>query len=340
MLRVSVFLCSFVIHVGLASSVVHRRDLNLTAQESGLKFDIPNLIRPQSTTVSLPSVPSACVRYTGSGKECAGSMDAVNVTFADCGSPYTICRCSSANITLDDAIDALARVPVGLRRYVGTVMVMPGSSAHAYTYTSSGEIHFFGVCSQRTWIHESTHAASGALGINAASGSGSWEEAVSKDTCVPDNYAKTNLAEDLAQMSVVKVYSLLNKNSLPLGFTVDCMSNQWAFLDGLPLYNPDTLLGGSCSFEPDNAEALHNIAPPITSTVSSSSLTKVVLASSSGSTVSTASSPASTTLSTNSSILSRYRDATGIYATLALPLFVFLLQTGLIESCFLFHSTI
>ncbi len=32
---------------------------------------------------------------------------------------------------------------------------------------------------------QSTHAASGALGINAASGSGSWAEAVSKDTCVP-----------------------------------------------------------------------------------------------------------------------------------------------------------
>lgn len=42
---------------------------------------------------------------------------------------------------------------------------------------------------------QSTHAASGALGINAATGSGSWAEAVSKDTCVPDNYARTNLAE-------------------------------------------------------------------------------------------------------------------------------------------------
>ncbi|KAK0451134.1 uncharacterized protein EV420DRAFT_1703946 [Desarmillaria tabescens] len=240
---------------------MHQRDLNLTAQQSGLTFDIPNLPRPQSTTVSLTSIPSACTQYTGSGKECAASMDAVNITFADCGSPYTVCRCSNANITLDDATNALARVPVDLRRHVGTVMVMPGSSAHAYTYMNSGEIHFFGVCSQRTWIHESTHAASGALGINAASGNGSWEEAVSKDTCVPDNYAKTDLAEDLAQMSVVKVYSLLSNNTLPPGFTTDCMSNQWAFLDALPLYNPNTLFGDSCSFEPDNDKAQHNIAP-------------------------------------------------------------------------------
>ncbi|KAK0454262.1 uncharacterized protein EV420DRAFT_1695809, partial [Desarmillaria tabescens] len=333
---------SLVIGFSSTSSAVYQRALNLTAQEPSLTFNISNLPRPQSTAVSLTSIPSACAEVTGIGKNCTTSMDVVNVTFADCGSPYTICRCSNANITLDDAMNALARVPVGLRRHVGTAIVMPDSGAHAYTNMSSGEIHFFGVCDQRVWIHESTHAASGALGINDASGSGSWEEAVSKDTCVPDNYAKTNLAEDLAQMSVLKVYSLLSNNTLPPGFTTDCMSNQWAFLDGLPLYNPNTLFGGSCSFEPDNAEALHNIAPPITSTVSvsSSSLTKVVLASSLGSTVSTASSPASTTPSMNSSILSRYRDETRIYATLALPLFVFLLQTGLIENCFLLHSVI
>ncbi|KAK0488313.1 hypothetical protein EDD18DRAFT_1466288 [Armillaria luteobubalina] len=313
--------CSF------ANSAVYQRDLNLTAQASGLKFDIPNLIRPPSTTVSLPSIPSSCTKYAGTGKECAASMAAVNVTFADCGSPYTICRCSSANITLDDATDALARVPVGLRRHVGTVMVMPGGSAHAYTYTNNGEIHFFGVCSQRTWIHESTHAASGALGINAASGNGSWAEAVSKDTCVPDNYAKTNLAEDLAQMSVVKVYSLLNNDTLPTGFTTDCMSNQWAFLDSLPLYNPETLLGGSCSFEPNNAKAQHSIAPAVSFTVSSSttgsSITKAVLAS--GSTSSSAVTPVSTTPSVNSSCRSRVE--TGMHAALVLSFFVFLFQT-------------
>ncbi|KAG7443719.1 uncharacterized protein BT62DRAFT_934670, partial [Guyanagaster necrorhizus] len=266
MLPVNALLLSFVL-VGFANGELYQRALNLTAQESSLKFDIPNLIRPQSNTTSLSSVPSPCMKHTGSGKECTASMDAVNVTFADCGSPYTICRCSSA--TLGDATDALTRVPVGIRRYIGTVMVMPGSSAHAYTYTNNVEIHFFGVCSQRTWIHESTHAASGALRINAATGNGSWEEAVSKDTCVPDTYAKTDLSEDLTQMSVLKVYSLLNNNTLPPGFTIDCLSNQWAFSDGLPLYNPETLLGSSCSFEPDNAEASHNIAPATTVDVNS-----------------------------------------------------------------------
>ncbi|KAK0200613.1 hypothetical protein DFS33DRAFT_1387829 [Desarmillaria ectypa] len=321
MLRAGALLLSFVIRFAFASSAVHQRDLNLTAQESGLRFDIPNLIRPQSTTVSRPSIPSPCVRYTGSGKECTASMDAVNVTFADCDSPYTICHCSDANITLDDTIDALARIPQRARVYVhkqwGDTLLW---SVQPTNLDTRGAL-LDPVCGATLIRNEqSTHAASGALGIKA---SGSWEEAVSNDTCVPDTYARSNLAEDLAQMSVLKVYSLLNKNVLPPGFTTDCVSNQWAFLDGLPLYNPATLFGGSCSFEPDNAEALHNIAPPTTTMASSPSMTNAVLASS-GSTVSTASRPASTTPLINSS--GHPGDTIRIYAALALPLFLFLLQ--------------
>lgn len=63
-----------------------------------------------------------------------------------------MCRCTDADISLEEAVDHLARVPVGLRRNVGTVFIMKDSSAHAYT--EAGDIHFFGVCSQRTWVHE------------------------------------------------------------------------------------------------------------------------------------------------------------------------------------------
>ncbi|KAK0219221.1 hypothetical protein IW262DRAFT_1462873 [Armillaria fumosa] len=290
MLRMDALLLSFMIWSAgnFANGAVHQRELNLTAQASGLKFDIPDLIRPPSTTVSLPSIPSSCTKYTGSNKEC------------------------TANITLDDATDALARVPVGLPRHVGTVMVMPGSSAHAYTYTNNGEIHFFGV--QPANLDTRVYAC--CLGSTG-------------DKCCQRERI-TNLAEDLAQMSVVKVYSLLNNDTLPPGFTTDCMSNQWAFLDSLPLYNPETLFGGSCSFEPDNAKAQHNIAPTVSFTASSSSMTittsssitKAVLASDS---TSAAATPASTTPSVNSSYRSRIE--TGMRAPLALSLFVFLFQT-------------
>ncbi|KAJ6458637.1 hypothetical protein C8R47DRAFT_146495 [Mycena vitilis] len=233
--------------------------LNQTAQLPGLTFNL-STPRPADTVTPLSTVPDACTKYTnGVLSECPTTMSAVNVSYADCGGAWTLCRCASANITLDASIDFLAHVPIGLRRYVGTVMVMPDTSAHAYTFPTSGEIHFFGVCSQRTWIHESTHAADGALGI--ANGTLSlWAQAVGNDTCVPDTYARSNVVEDLAQMSVVEVYRLLN-NTLPPGLSADCMSHQLSYLQSLPLYNASTLLGDTCAFEPQLANAHHTLAP-------------------------------------------------------------------------------
>jgi hypothetical protein len=127
--------------------------LSQTAELPGLTFNLTTP-RPADTVQPLATVPASCAQYTGAGNECPTTMSAVNVTYADCGTAWTLCRCASANITLDASVDFLAHVPVGLRRFVGTVMVMPDTFAHAYTFPTSGEIHFFGICSQRTWVHE------------------------------------------------------------------------------------------------------------------------------------------------------------------------------------------
>lgn len=126
--------------------------LHQTPQVPGLKFSLDGVPTPNNTMERLAAVPSICAKYTGRGKECAATMVATNVTFQDCGSPFTVCRCSNANITLDEAVHSLANVPIGLRRHAATIMVMPDKSAHAYTLGT--DIHFFGVCSQRSWLHE------------------------------------------------------------------------------------------------------------------------------------------------------------------------------------------
>ncbi|KAJ6458634.1 hypothetical protein C8R47DRAFT_1226923 [Mycena vitilis] len=228
----------FTIFLLLSAVLLHvLAKLNQTAQLPGLTFNL-STPRPADTVTTLSTVPDACAKYTGGlGSECPTTMSA----------RWVLCRCASANITLDAAVDFLAHVPIGLRRFVGTVLVMPDTTAHAYTFPTSGEIHFFGVCSQRTWIHESTHAADGALGI---SNGAPWIQAVGNDTCVPDTYAQTNLVEDLAQMSVV-----------------ECMPHQLAYLQSLPLYNATTLFGNTCAFEPQLANARHSLAPSSSSAV-------------------------------------------------------------------------
>lgn len=130
------------------------RTLSNPAQTSGFStFDLLTIPGPQSRTfTSLPTIPSLCASYTSSSSECTATMQAFNITLGDCGSSWTMCRCTDADITLEEAVDHLARVPVGLRRNVGTVLIMKDTSAHAYTEAS--DIHFFGVCSQRTWVHE------------------------------------------------------------------------------------------------------------------------------------------------------------------------------------------
>ncbi|KAJ7584060.1 hypothetical protein C8J56DRAFT_863494 [Mycena floridula] len=227
-------------------------------QQAGLNFT-EVLSLPTFTSQVLPLTPDRCASFTGVGKECTATMTATNISYADCGAPFTICRCSDAEISLGVSIDTLGRVPIGLRRYFETIMVMAGGSlgAHAYTFPVSGEAHFFGNCLVNTWIHEATHAADGALGITADDVGGAWAQAVASDTCVPDAYAQTNIVEDLAQMSVLKIYLLLNNNQMPAGFSAACMSNQLAVLDGLALYDSSTMFGNTCAFDPP---AQHNVA--------------------------------------------------------------------------------
>ncbi|KAJ7107070.1 hypothetical protein C8R44DRAFT_805204 [Mycena epipterygia] len=45
------------------------------------------------------------------------------VDYEDFGDPFTVYRCDNANMTMDTIVDRLGRVPVGLRRFVATVVI-------------------------------------------------------------------------------------------------------------------------------------------------------------------------------------------------------------------------
>ncbi|KAJ7350609.1 hypothetical protein DFH08DRAFT_113752 [Mycena albidolilacea] len=49
--------------------------------------------------------------------------------------------------------DRFGRVPVGLRRYAGTIVILTDTAPHAYTLTT-GDTHFFGDCEMNAWVHE------------------------------------------------------------------------------------------------------------------------------------------------------------------------------------------
>ncbi|KAF8224422.1 hypothetical protein L208DRAFT_1410262, partial [Tricholoma matsutake] len=164
-------------------------------------------------------------------------------------------------MTMDNAVQNLGKVPIGLRRYISTVLVLPSNETHAYTLTN-GDIHVFGLLEVDAWVHESGHAYDWASGT-PHSGSNEWHQALQSDTCVPDNYSATNTAEDFAQHTLLKVYALLNNDVLPNGWSSSCMSNQLAYMSSLPVFDKPSLFSNTCGIQPPDQFSRHSTPPSI-----------------------------------------------------------------------------
>lgn len=227
-----------------------------SAQNNDFIFDLAkDLPAVKFTSTPLEQVPQICAQYTvpssSSPAECpvGNAMTAINVQFEDCGSQFTICRCdNSTTMRMDQAVSSFAKVPVGLRRYVNTVMLFPDSSPHAYTL-STGDIHMFANLDLNTWIHEATHAMDYGTPSTPLSSSEGWLQALKDDSCVPDAYSQTNAIEDFAQMGVLKMYALAHNGQLPAAFDNQCMKNQLAYMDSLPIYDAKKMFGNTCDFD-------------------------------------------------------------------------------------------
>ncbi|KAF8885478.1 hypothetical protein BD779DRAFT_1673654 [Infundibulicybe gibba] len=201
----------------------------------------------------LPNLPAAC----NSSSSICPDISSHNITLDDCSDPWTLCHCPSSNISLDTAVDRLSQIPVGLRRYIATITVMPGDS-RAYTLLS-GDINIFGDLPVEAWIHESAHAFDFALNVSH-SGSPQWLAAVGNDSCVPDSYSATDLVEDFAQHALLKTYTLFN-NLPPFPTSTKCMANQLAYVSSLALFNFSTFFGNTCAIGTN--DGARHIAPPL-----------------------------------------------------------------------------
>ncbi|KAJ7863359.1 hypothetical protein B0H13DRAFT_2671433 [Mycena leptocephala] len=225
-------------------------------------FDLTSALPPAYLTQSEGiDLPPNCAAYVGEGQECASDMTALSVHFEDCGDEFIVCRCSDAEMSMDTVLDRFGRVPVGLRRYAGTVVVLPDTAPHAYTVTT-GDTHFFGDCEMNTWVHEMTHAFDFATATWQSSASG-WAAAIEADSCVPDVYSLKNEMEDFAQVGVIMIYMQLYGGNLPPGFTADCMSNQLAFMLTFELYDPGPLFGNNCDIIDTGPPARHTLPPAV-----------------------------------------------------------------------------
>lgn len=120
--------------------------------------------------------------------------------------------------------DYVVQVPLFLRKTVKSYTAVPARAPSAYAV--AGQITLFGKTSENVFVHESAHAYDGKFKL---SGQQAYLQALSADSCVPDEYAQTNNVECFAQDMVVFLYYLWEPN-----FSQEsCLSQQIGFVSDL-----------------------------------------------------------------------------------------------------------
>ncbi|KAH8901652.1 hypothetical protein GQ53DRAFT_674887 [Thozetella sp. PMI_491] len=181
-----------------------------------------------------------------------------SVTFSDCTVPWLMCRHRDSPVSLDNYLDFWSKVPVLMRQGVKASMLVPGGGS---AYAFGDVVVIIGpIDNVAVYIHETTHTLDGsgeyALGTGL-SASSIWTDAYNADSAVPDSYAQSSQAENLAQQSGPLLYNRYVPGgiaSVASGF--ERLANQQATIarqgdNGKygPIYQRD---GATCSNRKDN----------------------------------------------------------------------------------------
>ncbi|KAH8927367.1 hypothetical protein BT69DRAFT_1347351 [Atractiella rhizophila] len=191
------------------------------------------------TTVALPVVPEICQQYAQNGGDplCTATMSAVAATIDDCSEPWTVCRCSDAQMSFTQLLDKFARMPVHLRDHVRTLLAFNGSRS---AFSNEQDMAIFGDCSDEAglsvFVHEAGHDIDQGVSVSTA-----WTNALAADTCVPDPYGGVSVQEDFAQVTVITLYLYLY-GAVPSG-SISCMDDQVSTFEANPRLNKNIMIG-------------------------------------------------------------------------------------------------
>lgn len=96
-----------------------------------------SIVRLQIEVPELCAKETGIDQETGLNKRCPDTMEVWHMDFSDCGEPWTLCRCSSSTSPAQETLEAVARIPVAIRRMIGTFLVFPDGADHAFTCVAS-----------------------------------------------------------------------------------------------------------------------------------------------------------------------------------------------------------
>ncbi|RPA86087.1 hypothetical protein BJ508DRAFT_349708 [Ascobolus immersus RN42] len=176
-------------------------------------------------------LPKHCYDAAVGGKCDVYKVEAYDIQYSDCNlGANVMCRCETAQVTIDQLASDFGKVPVKARQWVSYVSAWPDSSCSAGS--SNNRIDVYGDCtnSASVYFHEVAHSldswATGTNGAQAWSLGQEWRDRVSWDSCVSDYYAKASYPESWAQVAVMAAYHAGVKSVWELQPSMGCMANQ------------------------------------------------------------------------------------------------------------------
>ncbi|KAL4916034.1 hypothetical protein BDW62DRAFT_187069 [Aspergillus aurantiobrunneus] len=200
-------------------------------------------------------IPQDC-KDLGEGEDLsAADFEVYQVQYDDCSDPWLFCRHKDVETDIQTAANTFSQLPVRMRDWVRQILLMPGANS---AFAIDGNIAFFGTSGENVdvMIHETGHCTDGfsAFGENLSSSQG-FLDAYNADTHVPDNYAQSSQAENVAQNTVVAVY---DKN-VPGGFpgvqpNYSAIQNQYTYIKDLA--GDKIAPGGTCDRHLENSDVV------------------------------------------------------------------------------------
>ncbi|KAL4881635.1 hypothetical protein BJY04DRAFT_218079 [Aspergillus karnatakaensis] len=186
----------------------------------------------------------------------ATDFEVWDIFYDDCEDGWTYCRHKDSADPIETLVDTFGRVPARMRSWVRHVLTIPGDN---WAFNSNGNIAFSGTTSSNldVALHETGHSLDllGAYVDGALSSTQEWEDAYNADSHVPDEYARSNQVENVAQNTVVGIYDKVVPGGFP-GIQPDYanIENQYTLLQEKA--GDQILPGGTCDRHLENSETV------------------------------------------------------------------------------------
>ncbi|KAL8752673.1 MAG: hypothetical protein Q9199_005580 [Rusavskia elegans] len=182
-----------------------------------------------------------------------------DIRYDDCETAWVVCVHKDSLMSIETLADLFGRVPVGSRSYIRHVISLPAKSGSASYFGDNIRLNQIGDDGLEVLLHETAHSLDVHAYDEPLSISDNWKEKTSRDSAVPDNYAGSSPAEDVAQSSVIAAYNIVVPGGFP-GIEPRWVEvrNQYETVQTVQREQADSIFkpGGRCRKRLENSETV------------------------------------------------------------------------------------